>query len=145
MGSAVFLRREISPASLRPGPLTAAWLEALGPRLGGAEQAEAVAEEVSRLGCTAYLGGMFAFDRWMGPAHGFIARALAARGIPSLRLRGDFWNESPAAPRRSWRTSAPPYPPAARRENIPEPSIAPAPLFFLFTLSALAKPLTTSV
>ena len=95
MGSAVFLRREISPASLRPGPLTAAWLEALGPRMGGAELAEAVAEEVSRLGCTAYLGGMFDFDRWMGPAHGFIARSLAARGIPSFSLRGDFWNESP--------------------------------------------------
>ena len=38
---------------------------------------------------------MFAFDRWMGPAHGFIARALAARGIPSFSLRGDFWNEAP--------------------------------------------------
>lgn len=95
MGSAVFLRREISPVSLRPGPLTAAWLEALGPRMGGAELAEAVAEEVSRLGCTAYLGGMFDFDRWMGPAHSFIARSLAARGIPSFSLRGDFWNESP--------------------------------------------------
>lgn len=95
MGSAVFLTGEVSPAGLRPGPLTADWLEALGPRMTGKRQAEAAAAEVSRLGCTSYIGGMFAFDRWMGPAHGFIARALAARGVPSFSLRGDFWNESP--------------------------------------------------
>lgn len=95
MGSAVFLRREVSPSSLRPGPLTADWLEALGPRLDGERLAEAVAEEVSRLGCSAYVGGMFAFDRQLGPAHGFISRALAPRGVPALTLRGDFWSEAP--------------------------------------------------
>lgn len=93
MGSAVFLHtREFR--SLRPGPMTADWLRGMGVRGPAGAEAERIAQELGRLGCCAYLTGMFGFDRWMGPASGFHTRLLAGRGIPTYSLRTDFWNEA---------------------------------------------------
>lgn len=94
LGSAAFLpgRRLASPdfPSLIP-----AWLAAMGLRESPERRCAAIAGAMKASGCSLYLTGSFAFDRWLGADIPLQRRILEERyGIPTQFLDADFWCES---------------------------------------------------
>lgn len=94
MGSAVFLN-DAKPRSLTPGAMAAAWLNGMNVRKDALAEAGQIAHAIQNSGCSAYVTGLFSFDRWLGPPATLHAEVLSRLGIPTFTLRGDFWSEQP--------------------------------------------------
>ena len=94
MGSAVFLN-DAKPKSLTPGAMTAACLNGMNVRKDALAEAGQIAHAIQNSGCSAYVTGLFSFDRWLGPPAALHAEELSRLGIPTFTLRGDFWSEQP--------------------------------------------------
>lgn len=94
MGSAVFLN-DAKPRSLTPGAMAAAWLNGMNVRKDALAEAGQIAHAIQNSGCSAYVNGLFSFDRWLGPPAALHAEVLSRLGTPTFTLRGDFWSEQP--------------------------------------------------
>ena len=101
MDSGVFLTGGGAFIELDAGPFidlagsVAAWAEAMAVRRRETEYAAALAADIRRWGCGAYLGGSFNFDRALGAAEPLRRRILKREyGIASFELGADFWSEN---------------------------------------------------
>lgn len=92
MGSAVFLN-DAKPKALTPGAMTSAWLNGMNVRKDAVTEAAQIAAAVKDSGCSAYITGLFDYDRWLGQPAALHAEELGRRGIPTFTLHGDFWRE----------------------------------------------------
>lgn len=92
MGSAVFLN-DVKYTSLTPGAMTTGWLNGMNVRKNADAEAVQIALDMSRSNSSAYITGLFDFDRWLGPSAASHANVLSRRGIPVFALHGDFWCE----------------------------------------------------
>lgn len=92
MGSAVFLN-DTRPKSLTPGVMTTAWLNGMNVRKDAAKEAGQIAIAVKDSDCSAYITGLFDYDRWLGPPAALHAEKLDYCGIPTFKMNGDFWGE----------------------------------------------------
>ena len=93
VGGAAFLEGQRHLGLSIPGSI-AAWLMSMSIRCGAVEQCRYIAEDMARYGCSTYLTGSFAFDRWLGSATPLQAKLLAEQGIRTRTLETDFWCEN---------------------------------------------------
>ena len=93
-GGGAFIELDAGPFIDLAGSV-AAWAEAMAVRRPEAEYAAALAADIRRWGCGAYLGGSFNFDRALGAAEPLRRRILKREyGIASFELGADFWSEN---------------------------------------------------
>lgn len=92
MDSAVFLN-DAKPKALTPSAMTSAWLNGMNVRKDALTEASQIAAAVKDSGCSAYITGLFDYDRWLGQPAALHAEELGRRGIPTFTFHGDFWRE----------------------------------------------------
>ena len=93
LGNAAFLERDSAVGFDIPG-MICAWLKSSALRANTMEQCAIIAAEMERLGCSTFITGAFAFDRWLGSTTPMQSKILAEHGIRTRSLEADFWCEN---------------------------------------------------
>ncbi|MEG1758491.1 MAG: hypothetical protein RR235_08570 [Oscillospiraceae bacterium] len=94
MGNAAFLH-DGALSGFDIFSLAADWFTGMSVAMTAERECACIAAEVKRCGCSAYLTGMFGFDRKMGAAVPLQRRILREKyGVETWLLNSDFWCEN---------------------------------------------------